>query len=57
MPRRPTSTRGAPEAREDHCVSTLQAPQHEYRDYAELLEDYYDRGWTDGLPGVPPTPQ
>jgi len=37
-------------------VSTLSAPQHEYRDYAELLDDYYERGWTDGLPVVPPTP-
>jgi len=35
---------------------TLQAPRHEYRDYADLLEDYYERGWTDGLPVVPPTP-
>jgi hypothetical protein len=36
---------------------TLQAPRHEYRDYADLLEDYYERGWTDGLPVVPPTPE
>jgi hypothetical protein len=34
----------------------LQAERHEYADYAALLEDYYDRGWTDGLPVVPPTP-
>jgi hypothetical protein len=38
-------------------VSTLQAPRHEYRDYAALLDDYYERGWTDGLPVVPPTPE
>jgi hypothetical protein len=38
-------------------VSTLHAPAQEYRDYAELLEDYYARGWTDGLPVVPPTPE
>ena len=38
-------------------MSTLQAPSHEYRDYAELLDDYYARGWTDGLPVVPPTPE
>ncbi len=38
-------------------MSTLQAPGHEYRDYAELLDDYYARGWTDGLPVVPPTPE
>jgi hypothetical protein len=28
-----------------------------YRGYADLLEDYYERGWTDGLPVVPPTPE
>ena len=38
-------------------MSTLQAPRHGYRDYAELLDDYYERGWTDGLPVVPPTPE
>jgi len=38
-------------------VSTLHAPSHEYRDYAQLLDDYYERGWTDGLPVVPPTPE
>jgi hypothetical protein len=38
-------------------VSTLHAPRHEYGSYAALLEDYYDRGWTDGLPVVPPTPE
>ncbi len=35
----------------------LKAERHEYGDYAALLEDYYDRGWTDGLPVVPPTPE
>src|SRR5262245_30413250 len=25
------------------------------RDPAELIEAYFDRGWTDGLPVVPPT--
>lgn len=35
---------------------TLAAPHHDYADYDELLEDYYERGWTDGLPVVPPTP-
>ena len=49
--------RGAPERARIPPVSTLHAPAHEYRDYAELLEDYYDRGWTDGLPVVPPTPE
>jgi hypothetical protein len=38
-------------------VTTLRAPRHEYRDYADLLDDYYERGWTDGLPVVPPTPE
>jgi hypothetical protein len=33
------------------------APQHEYGSYDELLEDYYERGWTDGLPVVAPTPE
>jgi hypothetical protein len=36
--------------------STLRAAQQSYRDYNSLLEDYYERGWTDGLPIVPPTP-
>ena len=38
-------------------MSTLHAPRQEYRDYADLLDSYYERGWTDGLPIVPPTPQ
>ena len=35
----------------------LAAQRHPYADYDELLEDYYERGWTDGLPVVPPTPE
>ena len=35
----------------------LQAEQHTYQDYDQLLEDYYEKGWTDGLPVVPPTPE
>jgi hypothetical protein len=35
----------------------LEADQHEYGSYDELLEDYFERGWTDGLPIVPPTPE
>jgi hypothetical protein len=35
----------------------LSAAQHRYRDVAELVEDYHERGWTDGLPIVPPTPE
>lgn len=34
----------------------LRAARHEYADAVALIEDYYDRGWTDGLPIVPPTP-
>src|SRR5579859_2245901 len=34
----------------------LSANQHRYRDAAELVEDYHQRGWTDGLPIAPPTP-
>ena len=33
---------------------SLAADQHAYADYDELLEDYYERGWTDGMPVVPP---
>ena len=33
------------------------APAHEYPDEAALLEDYFARGWTDGLPVVAPTPE
>ncbi|MEZ4334352.1 MAG: hypothetical protein R3F35_21580 [Myxococcota bacterium] len=35
----------------------LRAERHAYPDYGSLLEDYYERGWTDGLPVVPPTPE
>ncbi len=35
----------------------LQASRHEYDSYESLLEDYYERGWTDGLPVAPPTPE
>jgi hypothetical protein len=35
----------------------LRAPSHEYADADTLLEDYFERGWTDGLPVVPPTPE
>jgi hypothetical protein len=33
------------------------AAAYEYSTYNELLEDYFERGWTDGLPIVPPTPE
>lgn len=34
----------------------LAAPRHDYADADELIEDYFERGWTDGLPIIPPTP-
>jgi hypothetical protein len=38
-------------------VSVLRADRLEYDDPLELIEDYHRRGWTDGLPVVPPTPE
>lgn len=35
----------------------LSAARHDYVDEAALVEDYFDRGWTDGLPIIPPTPE
>ena len=35
----------------------LHAPTQRYDDYHALVEDYHERGWTDGLPIVPPTPE
>jgi hypothetical protein len=32
-----------------------QSPKNEVSDTAEAIEQYYSRGWTDGLPVVPPT--
>ena len=37
--------------------AALQADRHSYTSYDALLEDYFERGWTDGLPVVPPTPE
>ena len=37
-------------------MSTLHSDRHEYADTMALVEDYFERGWTDGLPIVPPTP-
>ena len=39
------------------AASVLQADRREYGSYDELLEDYFERGWTDGLPIVAPTPE
>jgi hypothetical protein len=33
----------------------LQSPSYEISDTAEAIELYYARGWTDGLPIIPPT--
>jgi hypothetical protein len=38
-------------------ISALGADRHEYGSYGELLDDYFERGWTDGLPIVAPTPE
>jgi len=38
-------------------MQALQADRHRYASYDALLEDYFERGWTDGLPVVPPTPE
>ena len=35
----------------------LRSSRYEVNDTAEAIELYYDRGWTDGLPIVPPTEQ
>lgn len=37
-------------------MTGLLSPRHSYPAYSELLEDYHARGWTDGLPIVPPEP-
>jgi hypothetical protein len=37
-------------------AETLQASQLRHRDYVAAVEDYYRRGWTDGLPVIPPEP-
>jgi hypothetical protein len=37
-------------------IASLQSPQQTYASYDDLLDDYYRRGWTDGMPIVPPTP-
>ena len=33
---------------------TLQAAQVTHPDHASAVEEYYRRGWTDGLPVIPP---
>ena len=38
-------------------VSTLSAPQHEYRDYAALLDDYHAAGGPTACPSCRPTPE
>ncbi|MEE9285613.1 MAG: thioredoxin, partial [Dehalococcoidia bacterium] len=36
-------------------TTTHQAQRYTFGDYDEAVESYFDRGWTDGLPIVPPT--
>jgi hypothetical protein len=36
---------------------SLHAAAHDYPSYDALVEDYFDRGWTDGLPIVAPQPE
>jgi hypothetical protein len=36
--------------------TTLSSPRHRVADLAEAIELCYAKGWTDGLPVVPPTP-
>lgn len=38
-------------------ITDLSATPVEYAGAEDLIEDYFDRGWTDGLPVVPPTPE
>ncbi len=38
-------------------MDALAADRHEYTDEDSLLEDYFERGWTDGLPIVAPSPE
>ena len=33
------------------------AAQHAYDSHDALIEDYFDKGWTDGLPIIAPTPE
>lgn len=33
------------------------AESHTYPDYDALFDDYVERGWTDGMPVMPPTPE
>jgi hypothetical protein len=37
-------------------LTELQSTRYEVSDAAEAIEFYYAKGWTDGLPVVPPTP-
>jgi hypothetical protein len=38
-------------------TTALSSPRHQVADFAEALELCYAKGWTDGLPVVPPTPE
>jgi hypothetical protein len=39
------------------AASGLQSDSHTYPSYDALIEDYFRRGWTDGLPIVAPQPE
>jgi hypothetical protein len=41
----------------EHAMGSanLQSKSYEVSDTAEAIEFYYDKGWTDGLPVIPPT--
>ena len=36
-------------------TKALQSAQYEVDSVADAIEFYYEKGWTDGLPVVPPT--
>src|SRR5947209_3953686 len=53
----PSADRTPAMADRDYRYVTLTAPAYQYVDESALVEDYFERGWTDGLPIVPPTPE
>src|SRR5207244_11849829 len=40
---------------EGGTIAELTSQRYEVKDMAEAIELYYTKGWTDGLPVVPPT--
>src|SRR5438132_557749 len=45
---------GEREKEEGGTMAELKSQRYEVKDMAEAIELYYDKGWTDGLPVVPP---